>query len=109
MTMKLLTEEIKKNLPALYSQENNPDPQVHVKFFCAWNQWTWFVTEGEPAEHDPNDYLFFGYVVGQEEEMGYFCLSELESVKGPGGLKIERDLYTKLGTLSQVLGKRATV
>jgi len=47
--------------------------------------------------------LFFGYVIGHEEEWGYFLLSELESVRGPGGLTIERDLYFKPGPFSQII------
>ena len=36
-----------------------------------------------------------------EKELGYFTLAELESVTGPGGLKIERDLYFKPQPLSK--------
>lgn len=43
--------------------------------------------------HKVVDYLFFGLVHGFEKEWGYFSLKELESVTGPHGLKIERDLY----------------
>ena len=56
-TMKLLTAELRSQLPPLYSQEKNPDATVHLKFFCPWNNWTWFATEGE-AEED--DFRFFG-------------------------------------------------
>jgi hypothetical protein len=97
--MKLLTAEILHNLPALYSQEKVADPIVRVKFFCPWNHWTWYATEYSPEEG-----LFFGLVRGQEEELGYFSLVELESVSGPGGLKIERDRYFKPCPLSEVRG-----
>jgi len=93
--MLLLTKENKKNIPALYSQENVKDPIVYVKYFCPWNQWTWYA-----IEYDGED-LFFGQVVGHETELGYFSLSELKSVNGPMGLKIERDLYFKPKPLSQ--------
>ncbi len=93
--MKLLTKEIIEKLPPLYSQDNVAAPIVHVKFFCPWNQWTWF-----PYEFDGKD-TFFGKVVGLETEMGYFSLKELQSVSGPGGLGIERDLYWKPKPLSQ--------
>ncbi len=85
---KLLTKEILKKLPSLYSQENNPDPMVQVKFFTPWTSWTWYATE-----YDPEQRLFFGLVIGQETELGYFSLDELESVRGPCGLKIERDQW----------------
>jgi hypothetical protein len=38
-----------------------------------------------------------------ESELGYFSLSELESVRGPFGLPIERDVYFR--TLPTVAGK----
>ena len=40
---------------------------------------------------EEDDFIFFGYVVGQFEEWGYFALSELESARGPLKLPIERD------------------
>lgn len=87
--MKLMTKEIEKKIPKLYSQDGKQDNAVvYVKFFCPWNQWTWYATE-----YDPKEKVFFGLVVGFEKEMGYFSLEELESVEGPFGLKIERDLY----------------
>ena len=55
--MKLLTEELKKTLPRLYSQENDPNPVVACKFFTPDSNWTWYVTEGEP---DGDDFRFFG-------------------------------------------------
>ena len=36
---------------------------------------------------------FRSVVVGHEREYGYFSLDELEAISGPGGLRIERDLY----------------
>lgn len=94
--MKLLTKEIEKKLPALYSQEEVKDPMVMVKFFTPWGNWTWYATE-----YNPEDRLFFGKVVGIETELGYFSLEELESIKGPWGLSIERDLSFTPKPLSQ--------
>ena len=88
--MILLTDELRAQLPTLYAQENEKDPIIHVKFFTPWTGWTWFVTEGSQEE---DDFIFFGYVIGLEAEWGYFSLCELESVRGPAGLTIERDLY----------------
>jgi hypothetical protein len=98
--MQLLTAELRARLPELYSQEKTKDPVVHLKFFCPWSNWTWFAIEGS---EDDGQYLFFGYVVGFEEEWGYFALSELEEVRGPGGLGIERDLHFKAGPFSEVI------
>ena len=86
--MKLMTKEILDRIPALYSQENEPDPMVHVKFFDPTGSWTWYATE-----FDPKEGTFFGLVKGFEEELGYFSLAELESVRGRLGLGIERDLH----------------
>ena len=85
--MKLLTQELRRRLPPLYSQENTKDPVVHCKFFTPDSSWTWLATEG--SEED-GDFRFFGYVIGLEEEWGYFVLSELESARGPLGLPIDR-------------------
>ena len=93
--MKLLTEEIRKRLPMIGSQDQNPDPTIIVKFFCPWNQWTWYV-----YEFDGED-IFFGYVQGDFDEYGSFSLSEMESVRGPMGLGIERDIHFRSRPLSQ--------
>ena len=88
--MKLLTEEIKKVLPKLYEQDGKGlNAIAYVKFFTPDSNWTWYVTEFDGKD------IFFGLVDGFEKELGYFSLKELESVKGPLGLKIERDLYFK--------------
>ena len=102
--MELLTEEIKSVLPTLYAQEYEKDPMVYCKFFDPTGSWTWYATEGE--ETDNGDFLFFGYVVGFDAELGYFTLSQLESAKrkatGIRALPIERDLYFTPCKLSEV-------
>ena len=97
--MKLLTKEIRKRLPPLYTNEDNPDPVVQVKFFTPWSNWTWFATEFDGED------TFFGLVKGFETELGYFSLAELEQVRGPWGLKIERDMYFDPKPLSEVKGQ----
>ena len=95
--MDLLTKDIAEKLPPLYSQEDNPDPVAPVKFFTPDSTWTWYVIEYDPAEQ-----LFFGLVDGFEMEFGYFSLDELESVKGPWGLSIERDLHWTPTSVSEI-------
>lgn len=87
--MKLLTKELRNQFPKLYEKEDIPTPEKKViaKFFTPWTSWTWYA-----VEFDGED-LFFGLVDGLEKEWGYFSLKELESITGPAGLKIERDLY----------------
>lgn len=101
--MQLLTAELRKSLPPLYSQESQKDPQVMCKFFTPDSNWTWFVTEGSPDEENDRDVRFFGFVCGFEEEWGYFMLSELESAVGPLRLPIERDLHFQQGPFSEVI------
>ena len=48
------------------------------------------------------DYEFFGLVEGHVKELGYFHLSELEEVRGPMGLAIERDLWFKPTPLEKI-------
>ncbi len=63
-----------------------------VKYFTSDAQWTWFAISAS-QDPDTGDVQFFGLVHGLERELGYFWLSELESVRGPLGLPVERDLY----------------
>ncbi len=86
--MSLLTDALRKQLPPLYTQEQEPNPMVHIKFFLPGSSWTWYVTEGEP---EGDDYLLFGFVFGFEGEWGYFTLRELEQVRNQMKLPVERD------------------
>lgn len=44
--MKLLTQEIRKEIPKLYSQDGKGDEAItYVKFFAPWSNWTWCATE----------------------------------------------------------------
>jgi Protein of unknown function (DUF2958) len=98
--MELLTEELRTKIPALYATDAEEDPMVWAKFFTPWANWAWYVIEGQPKD---DDFLFLGWVVEKEErELGYFLLSELDSVEGPFGLKIERDDEFKPCRLSEV-------
>lgn len=94
--MKLLTKDIERRLPELRAQEHVEDPIVYLKLFTPWSNWTWFITE-----YDPTDRLFFGMVHGLESEMGYISRDEIEALRGPAGLTIERDLHFKPQPLSR--------
>lgn len=95
--MMLLTKEIRKRLPKLRETEGQGDDAiVIVKFFDPCGSWTWYAVEGEPIlDEDENeiDFQFYGLVKGFEDELGYFNLNELASVKGRFGLGIERDRH----------------
>ncbi len=94
--MQLLTQELREKLPPLGATEKVDDPVCQVKYFTPDGSWTWFATEFDAED------TFFGAVSGAEFEIGYFSLSELESLRGPLGLSIERDLYFKPTPLSQI-------
>ena len=90
--MKLLTKKLKEKLPALYANENEADPKAIVKFFTPFSNWTWYATEFDGKD------TFFGLVDGFDKELGYFSLSELESL----GAKVERDRYFSPKPLSEL-------
>lgn len=95
--MVLLTKEVESKLPALYSQEQNPDPLALVRFFDTFGDWSWYATE-----YDGKD-LFFGVVIGFERELGYFSLSEFEQVNRDAGCeRIKRDPDFKPTKLSAI-------
>ena len=92
--MKLLTDKIKAALPALYSTEDTPceDKQVVVKFFNPLGSQTWEIVEGTFNE-DMDTWLLFGKCdLGYGAEWGYVTLAELEAIKLPMGMGIERDI-----------------
>jgi len=95
--MKLLTKEITNKLPPLYSQDGKGGETIaYVKYFTPDSSWTWY-----GCEYDGYD-TFFGLVDGHEKELGYFSLSELQSLRGPLGLPVERDLWWKPKTLGEI-------
>jgi len=91
--MELLTDEIKKALPKLYSTEDIPvdNKEIICKFFNPMGAGTWYVVEGD--QQPDGDWQFFGLVDLLEKEWGYFTLSELQSIKLPFGMGIERDIH----------------
>lgn len=88
--MKLLTKELTKKLPALYTQDGKGDEAVYyAKFFTPDSSFTWYA-----SEYDPETKTFFGLVDnGGEKELGYFTLTELEQIRGRFNLPVERDRY----------------
>jgi hypothetical protein len=98
--MKLLTNELINGFAKVGRQEGINDPLVIAKFFNPTGAGTWYATE-----YDPKSKNFFGYVSifgDWNDEWGYFSLTELESLKGPFGLGIERDLYFDSKPFSQI-------
>jgi len=89
-----MTEALASSLPA---RNDSKDALAVVKYFTPDADWTWFATE-----YDPESRMFFGLVDGFERELGYFSLDELEQLRGPLGLPIERDLYWKPTPVSEL-------
>ena len=107
--MKLITKELEKKFKdfPLGSQSGKYGlAKVIVKFFNPCGIGTWLITEGERTED--GDFEMFGYChLGNDEdaELGYVRLSELEEIKGPLGIGIERDLYFEECTLEDAIHK----
>ena len=107
-----MDDESRAKLPALRSQEEKGlDALAQVKFFTPDSNWTWYASEGSTIEanryrdapESEQDFLMFGLVIGFEIEVGYFSLSELEEVRGPMGLPIERDEHYTAKTLRELM------
>jgi hypothetical protein len=103
--LELLPKWVQARLPKLRATEKESDPIAHVKFFTPDSDWTWYAFEGGAEtgpEPEDNDFVFFGFVDGFYPELGYFTLNELQSARGPMGLRIERDLYFEPTPYSQL-------
>jgi hypothetical protein len=98
--MELLTQAIRQKLPPLYRNEGEgTEALAIVKFFTPDSIWTWYASEFD------GDDLFFGLAVGFEPELGYFRLSELQSIRGALGLPVERDRFFTPTPLRVLLDK----
>jgi Protein of unknown function (DUF2958) len=98
--MHLLTNAIRRQLPPLYANEDKgTEALAIVKLFTPDSSWTWYASEFD------GDDLFFGLAVGVEPELGYFRLSELQTVRGRLGLPVERDRFFKPTPLRELLDK----
>jgi hypothetical protein len=101
--MQLLTNELRQELPPLYSQDGNPGSLAIVKFFDPVGAATWWATEFDGED------TFFGFAtLGDpgDAELGYFSLKELESI--PASQErfwtgIERDISFQPRKLSDII------
>lgn len=96
--MELLSISLINKIPPLYGQDGKgSNALAFVKLFTPDSNFTWYITELDPEEG-----LCFGLIDGFEKELGYFSLNEIEQIKGPMGLEVERDVSfqpTKLKNL----------
>ena len=94
-------DALRATIPSLYATERDSDPTVWVKLFTPDSSWSWYLIEWD------GDDRCFGFVIGHEQELGYFSLAELKGVRGGLGLPIERDLYFTPCPLSNVRARHA--
>ena len=97
----LMTRKLADTIPALYANEKVAycDTVIaHAKLFSPYSNWTWFITEMDPATG-----TCFGLVDGLEREIGYFDLTELAETTVFGGVPaVERDLYWEPRTIGEI-------
>lgn len=95
---KMLTKEILKKVPNLYSQDGKGlEAIAYAKFFNPCGDGTWFM-----SEYNPEDGRAFGLVMmNGEAELGYFSILELEAVTLKFGLYIERDIHFQPKSLAE--------
>lgn len=98
--MKLITKEIERKLL------KGGDTPV-LKLFCPWGSATWLISEMDPEDHN----MLFGLCdLGHGfPELGWVYLPELEAIRGPAGLKIERDMWFTPGMTLVEYADRARV
>ncbi|MBP3501982.1 MAG: DUF2958 domain-containing protein [Clostridia bacterium] len=95
--MKLMTKELEeefKKYPIGSQDGLRGQAKVIVKYFNPMGAATWFITEADKKEN--GDFEMYGFCnLGDSDmaEFGYVMLSELQNIKLPFGMTIERDLY----------------
>jgi hypothetical protein len=91
--MQMLTPEQRETMLAngrRYQSDPGFEPTPVVKLFTPWADCTWLLTDLDPDDNDIASGLCdlgFG-----EPELGSIRITELESIRGPAGLRVERDL-----------------
>ncbi len=106
MKQKLLPQSIRKTIPPLYAQDGKGMEAIaYVRYFHPYGAGTWLATEFDGED------TFFGWAEIHPGcgELGYFSLSELESLEAcingnriPGLQAIERDIHFTPKPLSQI-------
>ena len=93
----LVPKSLMKTIPSYGETSEQLDSMVHIKLFDPAGSWTWYV-----MEYDPKDRICYGWVCGFEQEFGSFKLAELETIPGPLGRRVERDLFFTPCLLSEL-------
>jgi hypothetical protein len=95
---KLMTKDIATCIPRVGATDGLPlhKRMVCTKFFSPYSGGTWY-----PLEFDGQD-QFFGLVIGDGVELGYFGLTELQSAQRGGTPLVEREKYWQPVILGEV-------
>ncbi|MBB3123314.1 hypothetical protein FHS04_000811 [Mesoflavibacter sabulilitoris] len=87
--MKLITPEIEARFKEFEEEQTPENPIFVAKFFNPVGSQTWYA-----STYDPKSNTCYGYVTGMAyDELGYFSIDELEALKLPYGVRIERDEF----------------
>lgn len=95
--MKLLTEELMKKFAKIGSQQDVEDPIIIARYFVCIANWDFYATE-----FDPQTNMFTGIFKWLVTEWGTIRLEDLKSMRGPGGLKVERNRFFKSCRMSEL-------
>ena len=91
--MRLILDHHRTALIANWENETQDHAPV-IKLFTPWAAATWLISELKPGTVPEEDLLFGLCDLGLGcPEPGYVALSELKSLRGPVGLRIERDVH----------------
>lgn len=93
----LMPQALFDTLPDLYTQEDVADPIVHAKYFTPDAGATWLIIEADKNTKPEDAYMLCFACLGPHmldcAEPGYVTMRELTELRGPLGLRVERDLY----------------
>ena len=99
--MKLITKTLIQEFNRIGDQSENENPIIIAKFFDPCGSATWYATE-----YDVETNICYGYVTGLfEDEWVSFSITELESIKRPFGLSIERDIHFSSMSFNDLMTK----
>jgi len=103
--MKLMPKSIAAKVPSLdaTAELSSAEQFAYVKFFNPCGGQTWWI-----SAYDPETREAFGFVnLGDPQcaELGYISIDELEALKLPFGLGIERDLSFKKTPLDEIMNQ----
>jgi hypothetical protein len=98
----LLPEAVRAQIPQLGTVSEQEDPMVWAKLSCEAVGTTWYLIA---ADWLTTDAIFYGYIVGWDEELTYFNRSDLELQAAEEGVAINYDSTFTPCRLSEVVAR----